>query len=382
LGAVILSLLPTITKQLLNANEQVITLFLAIFTIGIAIGAIACEKLSYKRVEIGLVPFGSLGMTFFLTDMAFVLAGWVPSVGTADLHSYFNTAGSLRLGIDLLGIAFLGGIFTVPLYTLIQQRSRPEVRSRVIGANNIMNALFMVIGSALLVWFLQMKMSIPTILLAYAGFNLIVAVYIYTLVPEFTMRFLAWILAHCFYRLRVTNEERIPEDGAALLVCNHVSFIDWMIIAAGVRRPLRFVMYYKFAQLPLLRYLLKQAGAIPIAGKNEDPVIFEQAFVRIHKCLQEGELVCIFPEGALTKDGELQEFRKGVEHIIAKVPVPVVPMALNGLWGSICSHKGSKALTRLPQKIWFPVHLVIDHAVPATEVTAAHLEMRVRQMLT
>ncbi len=378
LGAVILSLLPTITRQIINGNEHVVTVFLATFTVGIAIGALLCEKLSFERVEIGLVPFGSFGMTVFLIDMAIVLSQWTIAPTAITAAEFLSTPGAIRLLIDLLGIAIAGGVFTVPLYTLVQQRSERENRSRIIGANNIINALFMVIGSALLMVMLQQKMALSTILLLYAGMNLIVAIYIYSLVPEFTLRFASWILARCLYRIRTTGQENIPAEGAAILICNHVSFVDWLIISAAVKRPSRFVMYYKFAEIPLLRYLMLQAGVIPIAGKTENPEIFENAFREISKSLKEGNLVCVFPEGKVTEDGKMGEFKKGIEHILTKDPVPVIPMALNGLWGSIFSHYKARAMTKLPRKIWFAVDLIITKPVPAALAKAEYLEARVR----
>ncbi len=380
LGAVILSLLPTMTTKILNGNEHVVTLFLATFTIGIAVGAIICEKLSFERVEIGLVPFGSLGMTIFLVDLALVLSGWTSSPERIGAGEFIAGSGSFRLLIDLFCIAIFGGVFTVPLYTLIQQRSDREHRSRIIGANNIMNAFFMVIGSGLLMLFLQIKISLATILIIYSGFNLLISMYIYSLVPEFTLRFLTWILAHCFYRLRSRGDKQIPSEGAAILVCNHVSFIDWLVVAAAIKRPVRFVMYYKFTGIPVLKYFMKHAGVIPIAGKNEDSEIFEKAFQKISECLRQGDLVCIFPEGGVTKNGEIQEFKKGIEHILTKNPVPVIPMGLKGLWGSIFSHRGARAMTKLPRRIWFPVELNIGEPISAEKSTAVYLEAKVREL--
>lgn len=244
-----------------------------------------------------------------------------------------------------------------------------------------MNALFMVIGSALLMAFLQLHVSIPKILVIYAILNLVVAVYIYSLVPEFTLRFITWILAHLLYRLKTTGRTHIPKDGAALLVCNHVSFIDWLVISAAVKRPISFVMYYKFASIPILKYLLKQAGVIPIAGKNENAKIFNQAFERISENLKNGNLVCIFPEGGLTSDGAIQTFKKGVEFVLERNPVPVIPMGLSGLWGSIFSHKGGAAMKKVPRKIWFPVHLKIASPIEPKKATASELEIQVRLLV-
>ena len=379
LGAVVLTLLPIITTQILKGNEHTVTLFLAAFTIGIAVGSIICDRLSFNRIEIGLVPFGSLGMSIFLLDLASVLHGW-PSGNHLEVNDFLSSENSFRILIDLFCIAIFGGIFTVPLYTLIQEKSDPKQRSRIIGANNIINSFFMVIGSAVLMWFLQNKMSLPLILALLAFANLVVAMYIYTLVPEFTLRFLAWILTHCLYRLRVQGENHIPKEGPAILVSNHVSYIDWLIIAAGIKRPICFVMYYKFARIPLMRYLIKSAGVIPIAGKSEDPKIFEEAFLKIADNLNQGNLVCIFPEGSLTKDGEIHEFKKGIEHVIAKNPVPVIPMSLTGLWGSVFSHYKLKGASKVPRRIWFPVRLSIGELIEPAQVTASNLELKVRKL--
>ena len=381
LGAVILSLLPGITKHLLNANQHVVTLFLAVFTIGIAAGAVLCEKLSFERVEIGLVPVGSIGITLFLLDFAITLNSWDAPMSTLEARSFLQQPGALRMLFDLIGIAISGGLFTVPLYTLIQQRSSPENRSRVIGANNILNALFMVVGSALLMALQQYGVSVPKILVLTAILNLAVSIHIYRIVPEFALRFATWILARCLYRLRTHGHQHIPETGPAVLVCNHLSFVDWMVVAAGVKRPAHFVMYYQFAKIPVLRWFMRHAGVIPIAGKNEDPAIFARAFDQISEALRNGDLVCIFPEGGITKNGDLQEFKKGIEHILARDPVPVVPMGLMGLWGSMFSHEGKKAFTKLPRRFWHPVDLRIGMPVQAESAQAEVLEARVRELI-
>lgn len=380
LGAVILSLLPTITRQVINGNEHVVSVFLAIFTIGIAAGAVLCERLSFERPEIGLVPFGSFGMTIFLVDMASVLSGWSTPLSAVSPTEMIAAPGAIHLLIDLFGVAISGGVFTVPLYTLIQQRSERESRSRIIGANNIINALFMVVGSGVLMVLLQAKFKLPSIIILYAILNLFVSGYIYSLVPEFALRFLAWILTRCLYRLRTRGTENVPAEGAAILVCNHVSFIDWLIISAAIKRPTRFVMYYKFAGFSLFRYFMLQAGVIPIAGKTENPEIFKKAFEEISSSLKAGDLVSVFPEGMLTPDGEIHEFKKGIEFILAKDPVPVVPMALNGLWGSFFSHFEKRAPTKLPRRLWYRVELAVGEAIPPEKATAALLETKVREL--
>jgi 1-acyl-sn-glycerol-3-phosphate acyltransferase len=201
------------------------------------------------------------------------------------------------------------------------------------------------------------------------------------LVPEFLLRFIDWVLIHTFYRIRTSGLENIPDEGAVLLVCNHISFLDPLVIMGCVRRPVRFVTYYKIFQMPFLRFVFRAAKAIPIAGAKEDPEIMRRAFEEVDKELAEGNIVCIFPEGGITRDGQIQGFRPGVEKILARRPVPVVPLALRGLWGSVFSRRDS-ALGRLrvPRRFWSKIELVAGPAVPAAEATATVLEAKVREM--
>lgn len=380
-GAALLSVLPVLTKDLLGGSEQVVTFFLAVFTIGIAIGAYLCEKLSYQRVEIGLVPWGSLGMTIFLLDLAWVISMWLTPMTLASLAEFLTQPYAFRIVFDLFMVSISGGIFTVPLYTLIQERSDRRIRSQVIASNNIMGALFMVVSSVLLMIFYAIKMTIPQILLSYAIMNLVVSIYIYSIVPEFTLRFLSWFLARMIYRIRTTGAENIPQEGAAVLVCNHVSFVDWLILAAAIKRPVRFVMYYKFFDFPIVRYLFQHARVIPIASLEENKEIFTKAFDMVSNELRAGELVCIFPEGGITPDGEIKTFKRGIEHIVKRDNVAVIPIAIDGLWGSVLSRKWGRALKRLPRRLWFFVDVIIDTPVPAQQATAVDLEKKVRELL-
>ena len=274
--------------------------------------------------------------------------------------------------IDILGLGVFGGFYIVPLYALIQSRTAENERARVIAANNILNALFMVVSAIVSILLLSVvKLSIPELFLVVSLLNIAVNTYIFKIVPEFTMRFMIWLLSHSMYRVEHRNLEAIPDEGAALLVCNHVSFVDALLIAGSVRRPIRFVMYYKIYRLPVLNFIFRTAGAIPIAGRNEDIQIYEKAFTRIAQYLKEGELVCIFPEGKLTADGEMNEFRGGVTRILEETPVPVIPMALQGLWGSFFSRDPNKGIFH---RIWSRVVLVAGEPVDAEAATPEQLQ--------
>jgi 1-acyl-sn-glycerol-3-phosphate acyltransferase len=381
-GAAVLSLLPTYCKDFLGAGEQVVTCFLAMFTIGIGIGSILCEKLSFKRVELGLVPIGSLGMSIFLADLYFARPDWpINSASLLSLAEFLDTTVGPRLLVDFLLMSVFGGFFILPLYTLIQERSAPESRSRVIAANNIANSLFMVVASVFIMALHALGYGYPQIFMTLAIMNLIAAIYVYSVVPEFALRFLSWILARALYRIRCQGEENIPRSGPAVLVCNHVSYIDWLIILALVRRPVRFIMHHKFFDVPLLRYLMMQAKVIPIAGARENPQLLQDAFEKISHELRDGELVCIFPEGQITRHGEMNEFKTGIEKILERDPVPVVPMALQGLWGSFFSFGRGPAFRKLPRLRMKRVKLLIGNSIPAIGASAESLSHQVRGLL-
>jgi 1-acyl-sn-glycerol-3-phosphate acyltransferase len=377
-GAAILALLPAYTKDHLHATEGVVTLFLAAFCTGIGIGSLLCERLSDRKLELGLVPFGSIGMTLFTFDL-FLAGGHIATAASEPIGvvEFLRTPGGLRICLDLLFLSSFGGMYIVPLYTLIQQRTEAAYRSRVVAGNNILGALFMVASALMVVALGAVGLSIPQVFLVLALLNAAVAAYIYRLMPEFLFRFIAWILSHILYRLRVVGRENIPLDGPVLLVCNHVSFIDWLIIASGSKRPPRFVMYHGFLKTPLLGWIFRDAKVIPIAPAHESEETMAAAFDRIAEELEAGELVCIFPEGKITSTGELNVFRTGVEKIVQRTPVPVVPMALKGMWGSFFSRKGGAAMRRPFRRFWSRIELVIGEPIPPDQVTAELLAERV-----
>ncbi len=379
-GSMYFLILPVYVRDVIGGATAVYTLLLAIFSVGTGVGALLCEVFSRRKVEIGLVPFGAFGMTLFGLDIYFALPATSGSV-ELSISAYLATAYGWRLTIDLLLMAVFSGFFIVPLFALIQQRSEPSRRSRVIGANNILNAVFMVAAS--LVGFALSSgfgLTMPQVLLVTALLNAIVAIYIFTLVPEFLLRFIAWILINVFYRVRIRGIDEIPDEGAALLVCNHVSYIDALVILGSVPRPVRFVMYYKIFDMPIAKQVFRWAKAIPIAGAKEDPAIMIRAFDEVSRELQEGNLVCIFPEGGLTRDGDIARFRPGVERILQRDPVPVIPMALQGLWGSLFSRRDAlEKRLKIPRRFDSRVGLAIGKA-RGPDAQAEDLEADVRAL--
>ena len=379
-GLVFTAQLPNYTKDYLGGSGSVETLALALFSIGTGIGSLLCEKLSGRTVEIGLVPLGSLGLTVLGVDLYF--ARHAPaSVHELGALAFLVQPGNWRICIDLLLIGVFAGLYIVPLFALVQSRTPREQISRVISGNNILNAVFMVLASVFGLGLLKLGLSVPQLLLATAVLNALVAIYIFTLVPEFGMRFFCWMLGRALYRLRVDGIERIPDEGPALLVCNHVSYLDAMLIGGAVPRPARFVMYHKIFNTPGAAWMFKAAKAIPIASAKEDPELMQRAFDAVDAALAEGELVCIFPEGALTKDGEIAPFRGGVERILARRPVPVIPLALRGMWASMWSRRDSNLRRlRMPRRLRARVDLIVGAPVDGATATAAALETQVRTL--
>ncbi len=380
LGATYLAQLPNYTKLALGGDEHVVTLLLTLFAFGIGAGSLLCERLSGRRVELGLVPFGSIGLTLFGVDLYFAVTPVAPDAPLVGALEFLGSAASWRIAADILLMGLFGGFYIVPLYALVQQRSAPSHRSRVIACNNIINALFMVLSAVLAIVFLGLGLSIPQFLLLTALFNAAVAIYIFSLVPEFLMRFIVWILVNLVYRLKTRGLEHIPDEGPVVVVCNHVSFMDALVIIGSCRRPIRFVMDHQIFKIPVLSFVFRTAGAIPIAPARENPEILEGAYDQVARYLEAGEVVGIFPEGRLTEDGEIGPFKTGIERIIQRTPAPVVPMALRGLWGSFFSRRHGPAMRHFPRRFWSRIELVVGKPVPPEQATSARLREQVVQL--
>ena len=375
LGAVYLGHLGALAAAQ-DAVSAVATLLLAVFAGAVVAGALACEKLSRQRVELGLVPIGAAGVSLFGVDGYFALAAFAGNSPAANLDAFLSADGSTRLLIDLALLGFSLALFVVPLQANIQSRAASEYRGRVLAASHVLGALFAVAGLVLAAIWIEAGRRLPTLLLALALGNLLVAAYIFRQVPEFAMRFLVWAASHTLYRVRHEGLGAIPDQGPAVLVCNHVSYVDALLLAGAVPRPIRFVIYKPIYDIPVLNFVFRTGRTIPIAAEREDPAAFEAAFAAIRAGLAEGDLLCIFPEGRLTEDGRIGQFRKGIERIVAETPVPVVPMALRGLWGSFFSRHGKGAF-HLKGRFWSRVAIVAGTPVAPAHVAADALRQRV-----
>jgi len=378
-GTVFATQLPDYAVANLGGSATLYVFALALFSIGTGAGSMACEKLSARTVEIGLVPLGALGISAFLFDLYFARNGLASTSGL-DIAGFLRAPGSGRIVLDLLGIGFSAGLFVVPLFALVQSRTPGNELSRVIGALNIQNSAF-VVGASLLCLALRQwaGWSIPQLFLGLAIANTLVALWIFSIVPEFLMRFLSWLLVRTLYRLEVRGvEEHVPDEGPALLACNHVSYMDALILSGAIPRPVRWVMYHRIFDIPVLRWIFRTARAIPIAGAREDRALMQRAFDEVDAALANGELVGIFPEGRLTADGAIAPFKSGVERILALRPVPVVPLALRGMWASMWSRRnGRLGRMRVPRRFRAHVELVAGAPLPAS-TSAEALEAAVR----
>ena len=391
-GAVFLSQFPSFARDVLHGNEQVASLLLVVFSIGIGIGALLCEMLSRRHVEVGLVPLGAIGMSVFSIDLYFASHSLPPSTAALALGPFMAEAAHWRVLADLALLSLFAGIYSVPMYALIQMRSQPTHRARIIAANNILNALFMIGSSVLAGALLGAGVSIPQLFLLVGLANAVVAFYIFMLVPEYLLRFVAWIASRFVYRFRVAGDEHIPTQGAAVIVCNHVSFVDAVLLMAASPRPMRFLMDHRIFKVPVLGWLFKLAKAIPIAPQKEDPAAYEAAFEAAAAVLREGDLLAIFPEGGITRDGTLQPFKAGVMKILERaqadgVAVNVIPMALTNLWGSFFSRveerQGERVAMVRPFRrgVFNRVGLNVGEPVRAEAVTPEGLRERVAGLL-
>ena len=387
-GAVFLSQFPSLAKEVLHGDAGVASFLLVLFSIGIGTGSLLCEVLSKRHVEIGLVPLGAIGMSVFSIDLYFALRG-LPPIAVMGVGAFVADASHWRVMADLMLLSLFAGLYSVPMYALIQLRSQATHRARIIAANNILNALFMIGSSVIAGALLKAGFTIPQIFLFTGIANAIVAFYIFMLMPEYLLRFVAWVVSRLIYRFKLTGDEHIPTQGAAILVCNHVSFVDAVLLMAASPRPIRFIMDHNIFKVPVLGWLFRLAKAIPIAPRSQDPKAYEAAFDAAARVLKDGDLLCIFPEGGITRDGNLQEFKGGIMKILERtaqqgLDVPVVPMALTNLWGSFFSRveQGGAMVRPFRRGMFNRVGLNVGSPLTSASVQPGLLQGQVQALLT
>lgn len=364
LGALFQLLLILLGKEELKATDARIGLLGTALAVGVGMGSLAAGRLSGDKVELGLAPLGSIGMGLF----AMALALGVPS--------YLLTAAGLA------GVGFSSGLFIVPLYAYLQKASGREEKGRMIATNNFLNTAGVLISAGLL-WLMHDFLSFRAsqIILFFGLFTIAVTVYILRVLPDTFVRFLLWLLTHTLYRIRTVGLENVPREGAALLVGNHVSYVDGPLISSCVPRPVHFLVDESIYEKRGLKWFFKLGEAIPVRRQGRGVL---KTIIQAREKLREGKLVCVFAEGTLTRTGNLLPFQRGLEKIVAGTDAPIVPMHLDGVWGSIFSYKDGRFFWKRPGRFPHPVTISFGESLPPStgtqEARRAVLELATRAM--
>jgi acyl-[acyl-carrier-protein]-phospholipid O-acyltransferase/long-chain-fatty-acid--[acyl-carrier-protein] ligase len=357
LGALIQMDLLLFGKELLRLDEARIGLLGTFLAIGVGSGSLAAGRLSGNKVEPGLVPLGSIAM------------------GAFPVLLYFSPPDFEWVSIILILMGFSAGLFIVPLNALLQQRAGKAEKGRLIATNNFLNTMGVLLASAFLWSFsdvLRLRPDEIILLLGVLTFGL--TAYALYVLPDFFMRFVLWLLTHTLYRIRVIGEQNIPTQGAALLVSNHVSFADAFIIGACIQRFIRFMLYRDYYEIRWLCWLFRLMKAIPVSNTPRGIV---ESLRRARAEILAGQVVCIFAEGAISRNGRLLPFKRGFEKIVEGTNAPIIPVQLDQLWGSIFSFKHGRFFWKRPKEIPHPVTVSFGAPLP-TDANA----QEVRQAIT
>lgn len=338
------------------------TPFLVALPLGIGVGAVAAGYLSRGKIEPGLIPLGALGMGVFCMLLA------IPGL---DYWTYV-------VFFALLGM--FGGIFDVPLASTLQHRSPNDAKGGVMATTNMLT--FVGMAAASLVYGVLARLGVSTyaLFLGTGIATLVVGAYIVTLLPIFLLRFVLWVFANTLYRVHVRNREYLPESGGALLVANHASFIDALVLVASIDRPVRFIMYRGIYDIWWIRPIVKILNTIPI-NAQDGPREMVKSLRTATEAIERGELVCIFAEGQITRTGQLLPFRKGFERIMKGVDAPIIPVHLDQIWGSIFSFSRGKFFWKVPHTLPFPITVSFGKPMPG-ESTAYELRRAIQELGT
>ncbi|MBE8222073.1 MAG: MFS transporter [Bdellovibrionales bacterium] len=361
MGAAILSVLPLFCKNILGVNAEIGTFFLSLFTLGMGIGAIIVKYISSSKVEIGVVPVAGFFLSLFLLDLSYISSVFVipESESLMSFSVFFIQKYSLRAAIDVLFLSICSACLIIPQTTYIQEACDKKLISRIISANNIWNALFMVLASVLVM--LLNSYGISIIFLVLALINLLASLFIYLFKPSHCLRFCVNTIIKIFYKIELVNFCKLPKKGPYILASNHISFADPFIVGGIIKDPVCYVMdwayYYK------MPFFFKQAGAIPIATSRESEEVLKKAFGVMKTTLDRGAILGIFPEGEISRTGEMRAFRPGIQRILSSHSVPVVLCAIDGLWGSIFSFESGKVLFKWPKSFRRKITLTLSDTI-------------------
>ncbi|MBI1912316.1 MAG: MFS transporter [Deltaproteobacteria bacterium] len=334
-------------KEVMGLSDLRIGILITFLAIGIGAGSITAGRLSGDKVEPGLVPLGSIGMGIF----SMVLA--------VSTDSYPRTAAALMM------IGFCGGLFIVPLNALLQQKSAPDEKGRLIATNNFVNTAGILLASAVL-WIFRdiLNITADKIVFIFGIVTIICTLFVMKALPAFLVRFSLWMLTHTLYKIKIVGHENIPTRGPALLVCNHMSFVDALLVGACVQRFIRFMIYRFFYDLKLINWLLKLMKAIPVSDGNRRDILL--SINKAREELRNNHVICIFAEGTISRTGNILPFKKGFERIVEGLDVPVIPVHLDRVWGSIFSFKNGKFFWKIPTHFPYPVTVSFGKPLKST----------------
>jgi 1-acyl-sn-glycerol-3-phosphate acyltransferase len=366
-GAAVLSAFPHFVKDAMRGDADVATLFLGLFTVGMGAGSILVERISKGKAEIGIVPIATLGIsvclfiTYFVSDLSHLQT----SDELMKLPEFLSHPHNWGAIIGLFLFSLFGGCFSVPLITLVQQHAPKNELARYIAANNILNALSMVASSVFVM--VLMKYGTRTVFLAVGAINLVVSFTLYAKYSKFSLRLWASLLGRILYKIKVEGEDKLPAKGPYIVAMNHVSFMDWLLVMATVPEPVHFIIDWRYYYAPGMSFWFKQAKLIPIATRRENSELLDQAFDNISEEIKMGHVLGIFPEGMITRDGELGRIQPGIQKIIKKDPIPVVLLSINGIWGSIFSFHGGKVILKWPKSFRKQVTMTFSDPIAARD---------------
>ncbi|HSH17427.1 MAG TPA: MFS transporter, partial [Verrucomicrobiae bacterium] len=339
------------------------TYLLAALSVGIGVGSVAAGYLSGGKIEYGLIPLGAVGLTVF--------AALLGRSGLSFVH----------VAVDLSFLGFFGGFFIVPIAALLQHRPSKEERGGVLAAANLLSWTGILAAAGInQVLTGSFNLSPSAVFSIIAAATLAGTVYVLWLLPDALLRFALWLLTRTIYRIRVLGRDNIPDKGGALFVCNHVSFVDALLLIASTDRHVRFMMYTEFYDRPYLKPFARILGVIPIPSEQR-PREMVQALETASQAIRDGHVVCLFAEGHITRIGQLLPFRRGIERIMKNVEAPIVPVALDGVWGSIFSFEKKRFLWKRPRHIPYPVTVSFGKSLPAT-ATAPVVRTAVQELLS
>jgi len=346
-------------KEVMGLTDFWVGILIVSLALGIGLGSITAGRLSGDKVEPGLVPLGAIGMGLFSLLLA------------VSSDSYQRTAAAMLM------LGFSGGLFIVPLNALLQQRSAAQEKGRVIATNNFFNTCGILLASAVL-WLMRDKLGVTAdkIILVFGVVTLLSTVFVLKALPDFLLRFVFWMLTHTLYKIKIVGQENVPIKGPALLVSNHMSFVDAFLVGACVQRFIRFLIYEYFYNIRSIQWLLRLMKAVPIADGNKKEVL--KSISRAREELRAGHIVCIFAEGAITRTGNLLPFKKGFERIVDGMDVPIIPVHLDRIWGSIFSFKGRRFFWKLPTH--FPHPVTVSFGRPLKDASAEQVRQAVMEL--